>query len=224
MISRPEVVDSTVSTDAKETKQTKPSTDLDTAAIKLLKNSRLTFKGSRGKFKSNPVIKTTIVTANYFNMTAASNDSALDLVVSGASEWASFAALYDEARILTVHAQYDLHRLITYGTTTNETLALFWAYDPTVSAPKSFDKVSDYSNGSMIKWSNSKPWCSRTCKPLGLVVTASDEILKGWQPTSEFASTKQGTILFSVPSPLVGTVPIYYRLVYTVEFRLRQGS
>jgi len=168
--------------------------------------------------------KTTITTANYFNVAAGTLDYALDLNVAGASEWTGFSALFDECRISHVEAYYNFSRLISYGVDSNEQLCLFWAYDPTKSAAKTFDKLSDYSNGGMVPWSNAKPIVHRKCTPLGFNVTSSDEILKGWQPCSEIANTNQGTLLLSSTSPFVGTKPIYYRLVFHVEFRLRQGS
>jgi len=170
-------------------------------------------------------IETTLTTCNYFNLTT---EQTLDFVVYNCGEWAAFSALYDEFKVSSIKVDLDFHRHLLFGDNNaagNSNTVLLWAYDPTVSAAKSFDKVADYSNSEFVPYSAAHPVVSRVCKPLGEVVTASSEILKGWQMTSEAANCKEGSLLLSGPAaPVASNVPLFYKIVWTVRFRLRQGT
>lgn len=175
-------------------------------------------KGSRTQ-----EISTTLTTCNYFNL---ASNATLDFTIANCGEWAAFSSLYDEFEVTKIKVDLDFHRqLYVSDTARNSNTVIVWAYDPTVSAAKTFDQVADYSNSSFVKYSEAHPVVSRTCKPLGEVVTSSSEILKGWQMTSEAANCKEGSLLIGLPAaPLVAGVPLFYKITWHVKFRLRQGA
>ncbi len=207
--------------ESKEIKQSKdPDADAMIRVLKLHKSVSVpTRKGQE--------IKTTLTTCNYFNITSAGNDYALDFNVSGCGEWAAFAGLYDEFEVTMIHVELNWQRWVVFGDTptTNSNVIYLWAYDPTVSAAKTFDKVADYSNSAFCNFSVARPVIKRKCKPMGLRVSASDTLLRGFQPCSMAANALQGSLLVSGTSP-VTTSPsaLYYKIVFDVRFRLRQGS
>ncbi len=171
---------------------------------------------------SGDSIKATITTANTIAVgTSSVLNTALALAVNGASEFASFASLYDEYKVTKVVVELNAVRPASSSAAAQ---VYFCAYDPTTSSGKTYDLVADYSTSHLLGFNATHCKHRQVCHPIGEVQTSTYVVNKTWNPCSNAANYISGTFLLSNTDALTGTtLNIYYKVRFFCEFRMRQG-
>jgi len=206
-----------------EIKETKQGSVVSSDSALVRRKIAAGLKGTKGG------LRTTVSIANYVTCGSSSaTNNGLALKVSGATEFAAFADLFDEYRVTSIEVSYDLIQATfrsSSGASSNEIVSLIHAYDPTISEPKTYDKLADYAGSQWVD--NSTAHHVHTYRVKNPRVswnggTTAEYEVPYWQPCENAIAFNYGTDLLSGATAFTNEPRLYYKVVFHVTFRSRR--
>jgi hypothetical protein len=151
----------------------------------------------------------------------AATSTATRPVLSSATDWASYAALYDEFKINSVSITVNGALLVPYLTAgTNGAIAT--AIDPaSPSTGVAYAALTDYQNFSLHQLTSDRPYLTRTWRVPQPVF--GGVFVNPWQPVTAVDTTYFGSFLFSSLATAAATAAaLPYVITLRCSFRMRR--
>jgi len=170
------------------------------------------------------VCSTTLSIVNSINCgTSSPTNNGIALQVSGASEFSSFAALFDEYRVDSIDISWAFNDILERSG--DGLLVWIHAFDPTLATGMLAGSLADYSNSQIVDVAPGyKQLFHFRVKRPRATVYASDLVIPEWQTTATASTYCYGTDLLSSTGSLTAAGYLTYMIKFHVSFRNRRHA